>query len=698
MIAAALPSLRDELALLQGPPANDGSPTWTLHDPLSNRFFRLSWPAFEVLSRWHLGQADSVAAAVTQETALDMEPEDVTGVVQFLAQGGLLKAETPKDIDRLLAIHDAGKTGWLTWALHHYLFFRIPLVRPDAWLDQLLPLVAWMGTRAFRLATLAALLAGLLMVGRQWEVFATTFVDHFSMTGLAAFGLALGLAKVAHELGHALTAKSYGCRVPTMGVAFLVLWPMLYTDVNEAWKLTERRKRLLIGGAGILAELAIAAWATLAWGLLPDGTARGMAFTLAATTLISSLAINLSPFMRFDGYFLAMDALDQPNLHPRSFALARWHLREVLFGLDEPVPEHLSATTRGWMIAFAWAVWLYRLVLFLGIAVLVYHFFIKLVGVVLFAVEIGWFVVKPVWAEMKEWHTRLPAIRGSQRSHWPLGVLLFLLLVLAVPWSGTISAPAILKAESHMALYAPNAAILAEVMVSEGQAVQAGTVIARLDNPDLSLRIAQTERRIGVLKYELSAIGFEDSFRIRAQAIAEELAGAVAEKATLSAELARLTLAAPIAGTVSDLSPALQPGQWINGREPILALRSGAQVEAYVAESDLARIKIGYTARFIPEGNQSSLPATITAIDRVAVKALTEPALAALYGGPIPARFADKALVPDGAFYRVRLATDPAHAITAPLRGQVHMNGERRSFLSHALRTVAAVFVREWGV
>ncbi|OAN48865.1 hypothetical protein A6A04_19640 [Paramagnetospirillum marisnigri] len=293
----ALPSLRDELALLQGPPTNDGSPTWTLHDPLSNRFFRLSWPAFEVLSRWHLGQADSVAAAVTAETALDMEPEDVSGVVEFLARGGLLKAETPKDIDRLLAIHDAGKTGWLTWALHHYLFFRIPLVRPDAWLDRLLPLVAWMGTRAFRLATLAALLAGLLMMGRQWEVFAATFVDHFSMTGLAAFGLALGLAKVAHELGHALTAKSYGCRVPTMGVAFLVLWPMLYTDVNEAWKLTERRKRLLIGGAGILAELAIAAWATLAWGLLPDGPARGIAFTLAVTTLISSLAINLSPFI-----------------------------------------------------------------------------------------------------------------------------------------------------------------------------------------------------------------------------------------------------------------------------------------------------------------------------------------------------------------------------------------------------------------
>ncbi|CDL01234.1 putative peptidase family M50 (fragment) [Magnetospirillum gryphiswaldense MSR-1 v2] len=212
----------------------------------------------------------------------------VLGSVPALGQE--LRAQL-KDVDRLLALRDAAKTSWLTWALHHYLFFRIPLVRPDAWLSRALPLVAWMGSRAFRLCTLAALLLGLLMVGRQWDRFAATFVDHFSLSGLAAFGIALGFAKMAHELGHALVAKSYGCRVPTMGVAFLVLWPMLYTDVNDAWKLTDRRQRLMVGAAGILAEMTIAAWAVLAWGLLPEGTAKGMAFTLAVTTLFSSLAL-----------------------------------------------------------------------------------------------------------------------------------------------------------------------------------------------------------------------------------------------------------------------------------------------------------------------------------------------------------------------------------------------------------------------
>lgn len=698
MAAAALPRLRQELAVLPGPTGHDGAPTWTLHDPLSNRFFRLSWPAFEILSRWHLGDARTVAQAVSAETTLTIDTDDVGAVAQFLARGQLLLPRGAEDVDRLLGMRDAARTSWLTWLLHHYLFFRLPLVRPDAMLDRALPHVAWLGSRGFRLATLAALLAGLALVTRQWDSFATTFVDNFSLTGLAAFGVALGCVKVVHELGHAFTAKHFGCRVPSMGVAFLVLWPMLYTDVNEAWKLTDRRQRLLVGGAGILSELFVAAWATLAWGVLPDGTARAMAFTLAATTWISSLAINLSPFMRFDGYFLAMDALDQPNLHPRSFALARWHLRETLFGLGEPPPEPLPPRSRGVMIAFAWAVWLYRLALFLGIAVLVYHFFIKVVGIVLFAVEIGWFVLRPIWGEISEWRDRLPAIRAGRRVRWPLGAGLALLLLVAVPWSGRVSAPGVLKAESHSGVFAPLPGIVVEIAAAEGRVVEAGTLLARLDNPDSRHRLAQVEQRIAVLKYEVSAMGFDDDFRARSKSIAEELEAALAEKAALVSEVARLTLTAPFAGQVVDLSPQVQVGQWINPREPLMGVRAGAVIEAYVAEADLPRLHPGDSASFIPEGSGGAVAATVAAIDRVSVKTLTEPVLAAQYGGQIAARFDNKGLVPDHAVYRLRLTPSRPTEAAVPVRGQVLIDGERRSLLGHALRSGAAILIREWGM
>ena len=202
------------------------------------------------------------------------------------------------------------------------------------------PRLAFLYGPAFRWLTLAALLAGMWGVSRSWDAFTATLVDMLSWEGLAAYGLTLAAVKTLHEFGHGVTAKRYGCRVPTMGVAFLVLWPVAYTDTNEVWKLTRRDQRLKVAAAGIATELTIAVWAMLAWVWLPDGPLRAMAFLLATTTWVSTVLINASPFMRFDGYFLLSDFLQMPNLHARAFALARWDLRERLFALGEPAPEH----------------------------------------------------------------------------------------------------------------------------------------------------------------------------------------------------------------------------------------------------------------------------------------------------------------------------------------------------------------------
>lgn len=180
--------------------------------------------------------------------------------------------------------------------------------------------------------------------------------------------------------------------------------------------------------------------------------------------------------------------------------------------------------------------------------------------------------------------------------------------------------------------------------------------------------------------------------------IAEELEGVIAERAALLADQRRLELFAPLTGIVSDLSLTLQPGQWISAHDPLLSIGTGAQVEAYVAETDLPYVSIGDEAAFIPESRAARIIARVAAIDRVAVSTLTEPSLAVPYGGAIPARFSDKALIPDTAVYRVRLTLDGVSSVAVPLRGQVHIAGIRRSLLGHALQSVAAILIREWGM
>ena len=52
-----------------------------------------------------------------------------------------------------------------------------------------------------------------------------------------------------------------------------------------------------------------------------------------------SLALNASPFMRFDGYFLLCDWLDLPNVHERAGEMAQAWMRRGLLGWTNPTPK-----------------------------------------------------------------------------------------------------------------------------------------------------------------------------------------------------------------------------------------------------------------------------------------------------------------------------------------------------------------------
>ena len=314
-----LPALREELSLHPGPVAADGSPTWTLRDPVRSRFFQIGWPAFEMLARWSCGSPEELVMRVNAETTLKIDEDDVLTLAEFLQSNQLINVTGIQTIGHFARLAQADKGTWFSWLLHHYLFFRIPLVRPDRFLDRTATGVAWVYTRSFLLMTIAAFIVGLFLACRQWDLFKATLVDTLTLQGMLSYGVAYGCVKIIHELAHAYTAKRLGCRVPSMGVAFLVMWPVLYTDVNDTWILPQRNQRLAVGAAGILAEITIAAWALLAWSFLPEGSLRSAAFAVATVTLVSSLAVNLSPCMRFDGYYILMDLLNMPEFASAQF-------------------------------------------------------------------------------------------------------------------------------------------------------------------------------------------------------------------------------------------------------------------------------------------------------------------------------------------------------------------------------------------
>lgn len=700
---AALPSLREEIAIFRGPAALDGSPSYTLHDPARNRFYRLGWPEFEILSRWNGATAEAVIDRVNEETTLSIEPEDVDEFRRFLLAYDLVRVSNPQGTAYLAGKAKQMRTGWGQWVLHNYLFMRIPLLRPDRFLSATYPYIEWLYSRGVALAIMVIGLIGLYLVARQWDVFLGTFVDMFTAAGAIWFGITLSCLKVVHELGHAYTAKRFGLRVPTMGLALLVMVPVLYTDVNESWKLTARRQRVAIGIAGVTVELCCAAIAMCAWGFLPSGPVRSAAFLVATSTWITTVMINLSPFMRYDGYYVLSDWLETPNLHTRAFALARWWMREKLLGLGDDPPEDFPPARRRLLVFFAYLTWLYRFSLFLGIAAIIYHFAIKVLGVAMMAVEIGYFLVRPVAAEFLVWWRRRSEIHLSPRTMLTAAGAAALAALLLVPWRSGIEAPALLKSQQHIDVFVPGiGARVGDIKVAAGQSVDKGALMIHLVSPDIDYKIAHTRADLDIFEWEMSAKGLDRELLAHSKVTEQEYAASLAEYRGLLDEKARLEVTAPIAGKVVDVDDGLAPGMWVKAKSRLASVidPSAVIVEAYVDEADLDRIAVGDTATFYAEAdNRIEAPLRITEIARGSTRMLTDPYLASVYGGPITVRTQKQnELIPDRTLYRVTL-TPTAELLppTRVLRGQVMVHGEAASIAGRAWRALFAVVVREAG-
>ncbi|WP_445400284.1 HlyD family efflux transporter periplasmic adaptor subunit [Zobellella sp. An-6] len=701
--AVVLPALRQNLRLLPGAPDEDGAPRWLLFDAVRNKYFALSAEALYLVRHWQAGLAVEHFLLELKQRGHDYAAEEVTAFIDFILSNNLSEARSVDACARLYRQHAAQVLGFWRWLVHHYLFIRIPLFRPDAWLIRWTPRLSWLFEPQTHYLLLSLGLLGLVLVVRQWDSFWATFLHFFTPEGLLLYGLTLAVVKSAHELGHAFAAKRQGCRVASMGIAFLVMFPVLYTDTTDAWRLRSRAGRLRIVTAGVRTELYLALFATFLWNLLPDGPLRSAVFFVATTSWISSLLVNISPFLRFDGYYAFSDWLGIENLQHRAFAFGRWRLRYLLLGLKDPLPEPQSRSRTRLMVYYAWATWLYRLVLFFGIALLVYHLFFKVLGILLFAVEVLWFILLPIGREVSVWWKRRTecAVGAGRLLCWALaggGLMLSL-----VPLPVSVPIPAILKAQSEQTLFASEPAIIAEVTVRQGERVEAGQLLLRLESEPLNFELQQVEEELRLAQQLLDRSG--SSAREKAgRAITEQQTRRLRErKAGLLARQARLQVRAPFAGRVTQIE-RLHPGVWVAADMPLLSLADPARlrVEGYLGEQYLDLVGQGSRGVFIADRpGGAALPVVIREVDMGAVFALPYGELGSEYGGRIAVRrIGEDRLVPEAGLYRVAMILDNGVTTVttdARLPGVVTIEGAPRSWLWYQLRRMLAILIRESG-
>ena len=90
----------------------------------------------------------------------------------------------------------------------------------------------------------------------------------------------------------------------------LVLTPVPYVDASSSWAFRDKWKRVLVGAAGMLVELFLAALALFIWLTTEPGIVRGLAYNAIFIAGISTILFNANPLLRYDGYYILADLIE----------------------------------------------------------------------------------------------------------------------------------------------------------------------------------------------------------------------------------------------------------------------------------------------------------------------------------------------------------------------------------------------------
>ena len=697
-----IPYLRQDLEIFRGNSREDGSPAWLLYDAVRNKYFTVGLTAFRLIKNWRGGEDIQNFEKKINSQGIETTGEEIKSFIGFLQQNNLIIQPQGQGVPFLMQQKNSLKKSWIMNLIHSYLFFKIPLFTPDEWLGRTLNKVKFLGSKKIRNIIYILGFIGLFFVIQQFENFTKTFLYFFSLKGLMIYFITLVFVKCLHELGHAYIAKYHGCRVSAIGIAFLVFFPFLYTDTTDAWRLRNHKDRLLINFAGILTELHLALIATFVWGVLPEGGLKSAAFFIATTSWISSIAINVSPFMRFDGYYVFSDWLKAENLQPRSFALAKWKIRETLFGFNHKPPEEISPSRRWTFIIYAWSTWVYRFFLFIGIALLVYYFAFKVLGIILFAIEIYWFIMLPIIKEMKQWWMMRSEMKLNKQTFRTISILTITLMVLFLPWKSSMKIPAVYISEKYSKIYSPYPAKIKSVFITKDQEVEAGQNLIELYSPELDKEINSIRRKILLTKTKINRMSGTSGNMDEYLTYNQRLIALQSELSGLTKSREKLVIKAPNKGKVKDLV-SLSNEMWVSNLDQLLGIvhYGTGNVKAFIREEQIDRFQENTPAVFIPnDGDHKKIHLISNKLDLSSVNNLPYVALASIHNGPIAIRnftSGEYQYRPETAHYIADFKLVNKSSIKFELPGYVHVEGNRYSPFVRFFRNVFSVLIRESG-
>lgn len=696
-----LPSLRLDLKLQRGPDNADGSPTYSLYDPLVPRYYHIGWKEALILESWKQGMTLSqLIHSINSKSTLAITEEELGYFIEDAKKNNLLNLRHTSE--KLSAVAIEKKVNPFTWLIYHYLYFRIPLINPDAFLAKTLPYVKTIFfSKVAKLIYGIIFVAGILQLLTQFDEYLKTFTYFFNLEGFIFYALAITLVKVIHEFSHAYVAKNYGVHVPSMGITFIVLWPVLYTDVTDAWKLQKRSQRLAISFAGIGAELIVAGICTLGWSLTKPGMLQSAFFIISTVTWLSTLSVNLNPAMRFDGYYILSDLWGIDNLQYRAFAVTRWKIREWLLGIKMPPPEESLTSKRiTGMVAYSMITWSYRFGLYTTIAVLIYLESTKILGIFLFGIEIGIFIIWPLVSEVQFLHKLWAHLKLNPRLIATGSLFALLTLWFVIPLPHKEHFPAITIPNKNQVIFSPYDGVITKIYVKQDDVVKEGQVLMEIISIPLQIEISKLDLEKQTIEQEILLASVSDKEKVYLPEKKAKLSEVEAKLSTIKELHDRLTIKALISGEVYAWENDLKVGQSVSKDEAIgkIANLKEVNVISFIQEDYIYKLKPEMEVKFKIRGSSDVYNGKIIRLNPYRENVLVYPQLASLHKGDLPVsqEGGNGKMLLIESYYVIQVALDKTK-LSLPFgkTGYVEVDGIWSSKFMDMIHYIESVFWRE---
>lgn len=542
---------------------------WRIKDPLTLRYFELNEKEHFLLT--HLSPSQSLRdlqdALRRQFAPNEVTLGELSRFLWELLENHLILRGDPSlaSVAQRYALTNTpgpplerGQGGWVWRSL---LFHRFRGINPTPLLDRLVAVTA----RCPRWVRLAVFL-GPPVVSLRMLVSNPRILEWNSVPGITALspwawlsvGVLLWLCRIAHELAHGVVCRWHGAECPDLGIQWMLLSPILYCDVSDAWLLASPAARIHTSAAGPLIDLWLA---SVSLGIALSTVVeplRTIAWTVSLFCLVNTVLLNGNPLLKYDGYHVLCDVLDEPNLSDKArlWWLGCW--TSLCLGLAPP-------RSNAGQVRNPTVVALY------GLAAAVYRPWIwgtLLAGVALAMAQwdyprLGWLLVLLLTTLLVfPWMSRLirflrdPEVRSHMnpvRVRWTVWLLLaFLAALMLVPLPRTISATARVDAPRAFPLYVVVPGQI-ESHLPAGTPVLAGEAVVRLSNPELSRESEKLRAEVGLLEFRLRSL---ETQRLdhpeKSSALAttkEALSSARRQSDQVQADLSRLELISPREGT-----------------------------------------------------------------------------------------------------------------------------------------------------